>query len=394
MKIVVLTSRFPWPLDKGDKLRIYHQVKYLSQKHDVYLLALSERKISDGDRIELLKYCKEVNVFTLKKYLILFGIIRAFFSSLPLQVGYFYSRKISKQIKQAIENINPDFIYGQLVRVSEYIKESDYPKSLDLQDALSAGLKRRYDKSNFLSRQIFKLEYNRMIKYESEIQNYFDVVTIITDTDRKLLPANIRANVDIIPNGVDFDFFNNSNKDFSQREFDVVFTGNMAYPPNIKAAQFLVREIMPLVWKDIPKAKVLIAGASPSQSVKTLRNNLVEVSGWIDDIRTAYQSAKIFVAPMQIGTGLQNKLLEAMAMELPCVTSDLANNALKAKDGLEILISPKDSASTFAEKIVLLLEDENINRKISINGNTFVKQNYDWQNSVSKLDGLFNLAKK
>jgi len=389
MKLIVLASRFPWPLDKGDKLRIYHQVKHLSEIHEVYLLTLSERKISDTDKNELLKYCKEVHVFSLTKQSVLIGIIKAFFSSLPLQVGYFYSKNISKNINEVIIDIKPDLIYGQLVRVTEYIKDIDIPKCLDFQDAFSAGLKRRFEKSNILIRWIFRLEYKRVLKYESQMKHFFNVLTIITDADRMLLPKSVQNQVEIIPNGVDFQYFKNKSQVNTEKNFDLVFTGNMNYPPNIKAAQFLVKEIMPIVWNKYPKSKVLIAGSSPSNKVKSLASELVEVSGWVDDIRTAYKSAKVFVAPMQIGTGLQNKLLEAMAIGLPCVTSDLANNALKAKHGEQILIAPKDSSSVFAENIIALLQDDNLAKNIGINGNIFVKQNYDWYNSVEKLNSLF-----
>ncbi len=389
MKLVVMTSRFPWPLDKGDKLRIFHQIKHLSKANDIYLLSISERKIPEKDKNELLKYCQEVYVFYISKPVILMGVIRAFFQSHPLQVGYFYSKKISKKANKIIDNINPDFIYGQLVRVSEYIYKSNYPKCLDYQDALSAGLERRIDKSGFFKKLLLKLEYSRMLNYEDHIYHYFNVLTIITEADRELLPKTIRSKVEIIPNGVDYDFFSEK-INLSGKEFDIVFTGNMNYPPNVYAAQFLVKEIMPLVWEEFPSSKVLIAGSSPNTIVKALKSNLVEVSGWMDDIRFAYQSAKVFVAPMQIGTGLQNKLLEAMASGIPCVTSDLANKALGAIDGEQILISPKNSAPIFAEKVILLLKDRSRAINIAKNGNSFVRQTYDWQIIVEKLESLLN----
>ncbi len=390
MKLLIFASRFSWPLDKGDKLRMYHQIKYLSTIHDVYFLALSDTKVHDNDRKELLKFCKEVYVFKLSKPLIFFGLLRAFFRAQPLQVGYFYSKRIANDVNKTIFRIKPDYIYGQLVRVAEYIKNSDIHKCLDLQDALSAGLKRRYNSSNIFLKPLLKLEYKRMLEYEAAMKNHFDSLTIITETDRQLLPVQIREIVNIIPNGVDFSFFD-SEKINVKSKFDIVFTGNMNYPPNIKASQFLVKEIMPIVWKSSPNSKVLIAGSSPHSTVKSLMSELVEVSGWIDDIRVAYKSAKVFVAPMQIGTGLQNKLLEAMAMGLPCVTSDLANNALQAVDGEHIFVAPKDSAAIFAMKIIDLLSDTSLANRISFNGNMFVKHNYDWQNAVSKLNSLFEI---
>ena len=123
----------------------------------------------------------------------------------------------------------------------------------------------------------------------------------------------------------------------------------MSYPPNVNAVMYIAKEIFPLLLKHKPDIKLLIAGATPTNAVKSLANANIHVSGWMDDIRDAYNESSIFLAPLQIGTGLQNKLLEAMSMELPCITSALANNALKACDGEEILIgeTPKITYTIF-----------------------------------------------
>jgi polysaccharide biosynthesis protein PslH len=118
-----------------------------------------------------------------------------------------------------------------------------------------------------------------------------------------------------------------------------------------------------------------------------LANKNIKVSGWIDDIRDAYNEAKVFIAPLQIGTGLQNKLLEAMSMEIPCITSQLANNALGAKNGEEILIgkSPED----YAEAVFKLLKDVSLNKKIVQNGKRFVTQSFDWSAITKNLEKDF-----
>ena len=104
----------------------------------------------------------------------------------------------------------------------------------------------------------------------------------------------------------------------------------MSYPPNINAVVYIAEQIMPIIIKQIPNVKFLIAGATPTNDVKNLQSDNIHVTGWLDDIRDAYNESKVFLAPLQIGTGLQNKLLEAMAMKIPCITSSLANNAIGA----------------------------------------------------------------
>ena len=209
------------------------------------------------------------------------------------------------------------------------------------------------EKAPFYTKPVFKLEYKRLRKYESAIFDLFDHKTIISIPDRDLMPHPERNKIHVIPNGVDHDFFAPVD---TEKTVDLVFTGNMAYPPNVDAAEFLVNEIMPLVWKEMPGAKVMIAGATPDKRVTSLKSDKVTVTGWLDDIRDSYAGAKVFIAPMQIGTGLQNKLLEAMSMKVPSITTPLANDALQAVDGESILIG-KD-APTLAKQILNLLNDE------------------------------------
>ena len=389
MKLLIITSRVPWPLDKGDKLRIYHQIRYLSKSFDVELIALSSDKNTEKDAYsELKKYCHSVNFISLSKTNIALGVLKSFFNGLPLQLGYFYNKNIDKEIESIILKSKPDFIYGQLVRVAEYMKNSSLPKVLDLQDALSAGLKRRSEKSKGLFKLILKMEYKRMLAYEKNRLLDFTALSIITQADKNLLPEEIMNKTVVVPNGVDFNFFVEQN---ISNEFEIVFTGNMAYPPNVLAANFLVKNIMPIVWESIPKARVLLAGASPHASVLDLANSRVEVSGWIDDIRSAYAKASVFVAPMQIGTGLQNKLLEAMAMKLPCVTSELANKALKAENNKQILIASDNDEQMYADSIIRLLTEKDFSKNIAEQGHSFVVENYDWESAVDRLKALFVL---
>ena len=163
----------------------------------------------------------------------------------------------------------------------------------------------------------------------------------------------------------------------------MVFTGNMSYPPNINCAQFLVNEVMPLLWRQKPNTNILISGTSPVKEVLSLASEKVIISGWVEDIRESYARSKIFVAPMQIGTGLQNKLLEAMAMGIPCITSPLANGPLGAKNGTEVLVGENKAA--IAQLIIDLLDNENQLIALAEKGRLFVELNYSWKTHNKKL---------
>jgi glycosyltransferase involved in cell wall biosynthesis len=160
----------------------------------------------------------------------------------------------------------------------------------------------------------------------------------------------------------------------------------MGYPPNINAAEYLVKEILPIVRSTKPEIKLTLAGAEPHASVLGLKGNHVHVTGWVEDIRECYAKARIFIAPMQIGTGLQNKLLEAMSMKIPSITSPLANSALEAKDGEDILVG--NSPQQFADHIIKLLNDKDFADTIAQKGYDFVHRNYDWNSATKKLEDV------
>jgi sugar transferase (PEP-CTERM/EpsH1 system associated) len=377
----------PYPLEKGDKLRAFHQVVQLSKKNEIVLCALNpDRKLNKPDAFSALQpYCRSINFIDIPLAGRLWNIFLAFFKGLPLQVGYFYSYKAARKINKLIQTYKPDHIYCQLLRTAEYIKHDTIPKTIDYQDVFSYGVKRRMEKAPFYTKPVFKLEYKRLRKYESDIFSLFDHKTIISIPDRDLIPHSERNKIHVIPNGVDHDFFAPVD---TEKKADLVFTGNMAYPPNVDAAEFLVNQIMPLVWKKMPGAKVMIAGATPDKRVTSLKSENVTVTGWLDDIRDSYAGAKVFIAPMQIGTGLQNKLLEAMSMKVPSITTPLANDALQAVDGESILIG-KD-APTLATQILNLLNDEVLYRKIAENGFAFVKEHYSWEEATDKLHHIIH----
>ena len=374
MKIFVLLPRIPYPLEKGDKLRAFNQIKQLAKHNEIVLCALNDKSVDEQRAFKALQpYCLSINFIKISKPQIVLGLARAFVKGLPLQCGYFYNRKAAKKINALIQKHQPDMLFGQLLRVAEYIRKKDIPKAIDYQDVFSAGMKRRAEIASPLTRPVFNMEYHRLRRYEAAIFDDFDVKTIISEADRQLIPHEKREQILIVPNGVDHDFFAPQERG---KRYDIVFTGNMSYPPNVNAVEYLANEIMPIVWRQLPDATLYIAGATPDPRVKKVASDKIVISGWLDDIRDAYASSRVFIAPMRIGTGLQNKLLEAMSMGLPCITSPLANAALGAQPDEEILVG--DKAETMAHHLVTLLSDKDKATHIAQAGFDFTNRVYDW----------------
>lgn len=381
-KLVIITSRFPYPLEKGDKLRAYYQIKELSKSFDIHLISITESTISLADYNELKRYCKEIKLYRINFLTKWLNVFFNLFSNLPFQVSYFYTKTIKRNIHRYLHHVQPDHIYCQLIRVAEYVKNyHNCPKTLDYMDALSKGIERRIESTSFWKKPAFRSEHKRLVEYESIIFDYFEHHVMISEQDSRHIFHRNKDAIQIIPNGVDQRFFI---KNDSEKKYDLVFTGNMSYAPNIAASNFLVNDILPL----LPHSnQLLLSGANPTREVEQLASNRVKVTGWVEDIRESYASGKIFAAPMFIGTGLQNKLLEAMAMGLPCITTPLANNALKAIPNESILIA--NNAEEFAKWIIQLNTDQALYEKLANNGRNFVKANYNWESTTKKLEKLF-----
>ena len=174
---------------------------------------------------------------------------------------------------------------------------------------------------------------------------------------------------------------------FRSKAFDIIFSGNMAYPPNIETARYITKEVLPIVKRELPEVKLVIAGAKPPVSVLSLSSKNVLVTGWIEDMREYYKSSRVFIAPMHTSIGMQNKILEAMAMAIPCITSPMANNAIKAVDGESVLIG--ETPEEYAKHLINALKDDQLSHKLATKGCEFVTTRYSWESSTSKLIGIF-----
>jgi glycosyltransferase involved in cell wall biosynthesis len=480
VKILVLTSRFPFPLEKGDKLRIYNQMRELARAgHEIVLIALADEPVSDAYLNEIKQFCSRVYVYKLTKMAIYGNILRNILRGplLPFQVAYFFNSTIKSQIKDVIAAENPDHIYCHLVRMSEYVADADVPKTLDFMDAFGAGTARRSDISNFFLRPAWRFEARLMLDYEKNIATKFNHLTIISEQDRARLPITTRV-VSIVGNGVDVDYFslfdfnkkqletiknnleiiknelelsdlktnknelinegssinkhelitNKNNVEINRntlinseldaitnelefiknntelnkkneleliknnndliKRYDVCFVGNLGYYSNVEAVRYLVKNIFPLLKKAKPDVKILIAGARPTDEIRYFTNENITVLGWMDDIREAYSASRILVAPLMHGIGQQNKILEAMAMHVPVVATSRVNNAIGATPETEILVA--DTEGSFAEQILRLLQNIDLQRLMANNGRTFVENKYSWREATVGLEGLIS----
>jgi sugar transferase (PEP-CTERM/EpsH1 system associated) len=381
VKVLFLVSRVPYPLEKGDKLRAFNHLKLLSEKHEITLVALNDTELHPDAEQVLSRYCKRLHILDISFAVRVLSLVSAAFNGKPFSTGYFYNKIAQDIIDDIIDEVHPAHIFCQLTRVTEYVKtRKDITKTLDYQDAFAKGMEKRINKEPFYLRWLFKMEYNRLLRYEAEVFDWFDNKIIISNQDKENIAHKDKQNIVVVPNGVDLDYFQPRN---NGKKYDLLFTGNMAYPPNIESVLFLVNEVLPLVKQQKPDIKLLIAGATPVSRVKDLQNKNVEVSGWVDDMRECYAATKLFIAPMQISIGLQNKLLEAMAMKVPCITSELANNALHGTHNENIIVCKQPQE--YADAIINLLNNTKEAERLATAGHEFVKLSYGWKKMTEPL---------
>ena len=381
MRLVILTSRFPSPPTQGDKLRILQQLKVLSEKHEICLIAVNKGEILQEDWDIVKPYCKEVHVF--KNSLIDLGIntICAFFKGIPLQVGVFYKPAHHRKISKVISDFKPDALYCHLIRMTEYCREiKNMPKTLDFMDVFSMGSKRWHNTAQWYLKPILAMEYRRLCVYEKAVFEEFDHKTIITEQDRDLIPHPKNNEIHIIANGVDWEEFHPIE---AEKKYDLLYMGYMGYAPNIEAACFFVEKVMPILLKERPNLKLLIAGHTPHKRVLTLASDSVDVIPDRKYIRDAFIISKIMVAPMLISIGLQNKIIQAMAMKTPTICTRLANKAVKAPPSC---IIEADSPEEYKVAIFKLLDTPQYADEMAENAYQFVQDNFDWHATTGILE--------
>jgi sugar transferase (PEP-CTERM/EpsH1 system associated) len=388
MKILFLVSRVPFELDKGDKLRAFHQLKYLSRHHEVILFALSDEPVPAGAQAALAAICEEVIICPVSRTEALWNMTKGIPRSWPLQVAYFYNKKAQQQLDELVNRHQPNHIFCQLVRMAPYVRQYPHiPMTLDYMDAFSKGLERRMQTASIFRKPFFYLEYKRLLRYEARLFPLFQHKVIISEQDRFYIRHPQKYAITVVPNGVDAIHFSPVP---TEKVFHLLFAGNLSYPPNIEACRYLVRKVLPLVLPHYPQLRVLLAGKTPAAAVTALAGDQVEIRVNLADMREAYSAARIFVAPLFLGSGLQNKILEAMAMGIPCITTGQVNKALGAKKGEQLLLA--ESAQGFAAHILYLLHHPQEASRMAAQAQVLVEKQYNWDHINARLENLLSAA--
>ncbi|GAI87691.1 unnamed protein product [marine sediment metagenome] len=266
------------------------------------------------------------------------------------------------------------------------------PKILDLTDAISLNYQRSIKYQKGLKYLISRIEKDRVLKYEIEIIKDFDRNFLVSETDKNYLNGYEETEgVEIIPNGVDLEYFS-----YNENNFDakcIVFMGNMRTYPNNDTVKYFCDSIFPIVLRRYPDVKFYIVGANPTREVFALgkRKNVI-VTGEVDDIRPYIRRAVVSVCPLRVGSGILNKILESMALGTPVVTSTIGLEGIDAIPNDEILVS--DDKYEFAEKIISLMENPDLRNRIALNGRKLIEEKYSDKIVMNKVKKVLRQLKK
>lgn len=381
MKILFLTSRLPFPPVGGDKLRTFNFIKHLSRKHEVTLLSFIETEEELKNIDDYKKYYSKLITIKLPKLSSYINCLVGIISNKPLQIFYYQSNDMRNAVQQELLN-SYDTIFCHLIRMSQYMPNNNsIHKVVDFTDAISLNYERSKSYRKGLFSIINHIEAKRVKQYENTILNKTDIAIFISEVDANFLKTDYsKDKIKIVENGVELDKFQYYDGNYEKNQ--IVFVGNMRTFPNTDAVLFFYEQILPLIKHRRPKIKFFIVGTEPNQKVKKLHNGKdVIVTGFVDSVIPYLNNSSVFIAPMRVGAGVQNKILEALAVGTPVVTSSIGAEGLKKS-----VLTIADTPEKFAEKIVTLSEDKDCRREKALNGRNYIEQNYSWRNVLSKLD--------
>lgn len=400
-KILILTQRIPYPPYKGEKIRPFQFIKHWSCEHELYLGCFVDDANDWQYTGEIEKFCVESNFIGLNKKLSYLRMLVGLIRNKPLSVAFFYHRRLEEWIDQTIERVKPDIFIIFSSAMAQYIIGKGGMSNIQIMDFADVDADKwaQYARKSFFPMKwIYAREAKKLLGYDRTVANYMDASVFVTqdevDLFDQLVPENQHKSYSI-SNGVDLEYFNDQHhyeRPFRDNNPALVFTGTMNYKPNVDAVLWFVKEILPIVWRHNPGVCFYIVGNSPSDKVKALgKDSRIVVTGRVLDVRPFISYAEAVVAPLQIARGIQNKVLEAMAMNKIIIATSSALEGIDAVPGKELLLA--NDAQSFANYIVDVL-NKNVPMVLGKKARECVEKKYSWQSKFEQYRHLIGLLSK
>jgi sugar transferase (PEP-CTERM/EpsH1 system associated) len=391
--LLFLSHRIPFPPNKGDKVRSYHLLKHLAARHRVYLGTFVDDPADWRHRDALQQLCAGSFAAAIAPGLTRLRSLGGLATGESLTLRYYHNRALREWVAATVreQRISRALVFSSAM--AQYVDGLPGVRFvLDLVDVDSAKWGEYASRRAWPLSWIYGREEAKLLAVERSAAARADATLLVTAAEAQLfgrLAPDVASRVHVIPNGVDTSFFSPDRtlrSPFAPGERNIVFTGAMDYWPNVDAVCWFAREALPLIRAREPAARFTIVGMNPAPRVRALtRDPAVLVTGQVDDIRPYLQHANVVVAPLRVARGIQNKVLEAMAMARPVVVSTASANALTARAGIELEVAA--SASEFAERTIGLLAGARAG-EMGRAARKRVLQDYEWERNLRQLDAL------
>lgn len=393
-KILVLTPRFPFPVVGGDRLRIYKICQELSKYYELTLLSLCEDQTELKYRVEEPIFTKIYRIFQPRLYSY-FNVLKAIPTKKPLQIAYYYNEDFKLKVEKLIEE--HDLTLSHLIRVGDYVKDKKGLHVLEMTDAISMNYERASNSPSLFSfkKIIYSFERSRLYNYEKAMVNHFSLISLISSVDKNYLYAEPTINNIVVSgNGVDVEKY-----PFIARKIDLsdtvnlIFIGNMDTLQNFDAVTWFAKNILPELQVIHTFNLKVVGKISEKNKCKLKKIPYINVVGMVDNISVNVIDGHVGICPMRIGAGVQNKILEYMALGLPTITSSVGFEGLGAIKEKEIIVA--DTVEEYKKALTLLLRDFGYYKKIAENGLDFVSNKFSWQSQLTNLvSGIGRLLEK
>jgi glycosyltransferase involved in cell wall biosynthesis len=373
-KCLIILPRIPYPPIGGDKLKSFNFIKILNELYDLTILIVTEEKLDKESSLFLKSHSSNFKFFQYPKWRFYLNSIRSIFTGNPLQVEYYYFKKVQNYCDDLI--IENDIIISNLIRTAQYQNrniESDKIKLLDMVDSIAINYFRSKDKvKSVFWKMIYAYESKRLMKFEQNCIKNFSATFFVNKSESNYWSKY--GNTFHIPNGVNEKLLSALN---SKKNNTIIFFGKMNYQPNIDAVLWYVNNVHHLVNKNI---KLLILGAHPTEKIKKLdKINNINVKGYTKNPYEILSNALAIISPMQTGAGIQNKVLEGMALgKLNLLSSLAAEPIIGAQNGKHFLV--ENDPLKFAELINDIFTNTDSYQHIGENARELISTKYTWKN--------------
>ena len=403
-EILFLSHRIPFPPDRGDKIRSHHILRALAGLAPVHVATFADDDFDMGEEVELAAMAASYCLTRRVKPLVLAGV-QALMRRLPVSLPAFHDSVLAAYVANVLSTRPIGTIFVFSGQMGQYIPDSFKGRVIvDFVDVDSAKFEAYAARDSGPVRWINAREALQLGREEARLARRADASLLITAEEAALfaqrLPADLRARaqVRVLGNGIDSAFFDSSLVGPEPRMRDMpwprlIFTGQMDYAPNIDAVTRGARQIMPLVRRECPGATFHVVGRCPTEEVQALHGlNGTHVWGRVDDVRTWLKAADMALVPIDIGRGVQNKVLEAMAMAMPVVVSPAAATGIGAVDGKHFVVADSDEA--LAAAVVRLAFETREASQMAMAARRFVTEHQSWQSALAILPELIGAPRR